>query len=65
MDIISFHSFWTVVTVVAFILLVVWAWNGRQKNAFDRASRIPLEDHLGLSDSTPVDEPAGKENKHE
>ena len=61
MDIISFHSFWTVLTVVAFVLLIVWAWSGKQKSAFDRASKIPLEDHLGLS----TDEPAGKENNHE
>ena len=44
MDAISFHIFWTVLTMVAFIALIVWAWSGKQKAAFDKASRIPLEE---------------------
>jgi len=65
MDLISFHSFWTVLTVIAFILLVIWAWSGRQKGVFNEASRIPLEDHPGLSGGTPAGESTGKENNHE
>ncbi len=65
MDMISFHSFWTVVTVVAFILMILWAWSGRQKGAFNEASRIPLEDHAESSANTSLDEPVGRENEHE
>ena len=65
MDVISFHSFWTVLTVVAFISLVIWAWSGSQKSAFNKAARMPLEDHPGLSESTASDKPEGEENSHE
>ena len=46
MDTISFHSFWTLLTMLAFIAMVVWVWSGKQKSAFDKASRIPLEDDI-------------------
>ncbi len=38
------HSFWTVVMLLVFVGIVVWAWSGKRKRAFDEASRIPLED---------------------
>ena len=34
----------TVVGMCVFIGIVLWAWSGRRKSAFDRAARIPLED---------------------
>ncbi len=37
----------TIITVVAFVTflgIVVWAWSGRRRTAFEKASRIPLED---------------------
>jgi cytochrome c oxidase cbb3-type subunit 4 len=37
-------SIWTVVLLVAFVLIVAWAWSRRRKKAFDEASRIPLEE---------------------
>jgi cytochrome c oxidase cbb3-type subunit IV len=51
-----FHSIWTVVLLVVFIGIVIWAWSGKRKHAFDEAARIPLEDD---------DAPASlKENTH-
>ena len=44
MDSITFHTIWTIFMMAAFVALVVWVMSGRQKKAFDDASRIPLGD---------------------
>ena len=44
MDSITFHTIWTVFMMIAFVALIVWVMSGRQKKAFDEASRIPLGD---------------------
>lgn len=38
------HSIWTVIVLLLFIGIVIWAWSGKRKDKFDKASRIPLED---------------------
>jgi cytochrome c oxidase cbb3-type subunit 4 len=30
--------------LVLFIAIVIWAWSGKRKRAFDEAAHIPLED---------------------
>jgi cytochrome c oxidase cbb3-type subunit 4 len=49
MDIILFHSIWTVLLLVLFIGIWVWAWSKKRKGAFDAAARQPLEDDTDLS----------------
>ena len=44
MDISNFHGVWTAALLVIFVAIVVWAWSGKRKRAFDEAARIPLED---------------------
>jgi cytochrome c oxidase cbb3-type subunit 4 len=39
-----FHSIWTLILFVTFILIVLWAWDSRRKEDFDRAARTPLDD---------------------
>jgi len=39
-----FHSLWTIVLLVVFVGIVLWAWSGRRKQAFDEAAHMPLED---------------------
>lgn len=34
----------TVVLFAVFIGIVLWAWSGARKQAFDAAARLPLED---------------------
>jgi len=34
----------TVLALLAFVGVVWWAWSGRQKQKFDQAARMPLED---------------------
>lgn len=52
MDSIAFHSMWTVFMMATFVTLVVWLMSGKQKKAFDDASRIPLEDDSDLKVAT-------------
>jgi len=40
----SIHAWWTVLLLVAFIGIVVWAYSGARKKDFDEAARLPLED---------------------
>ena len=44
MDLATFHSLWTIVVLVVFIGIVVWAWSGKRKQAFEEAARIPLDE---------------------
>jgi cytochrome c oxidase cbb3-type subunit 4 len=38
------HIVWTVLLLVSFIGIVLWAWSGKCKRRFDVAARAPLED---------------------
>jgi cytochrome c oxidase cbb3-type subunit 4 len=38
------ESIWTIVLLVTFIAIVIWAWGSKRKKTFDEAARLPLED---------------------
>ena len=40
-------SLWTVVVLIVFVGIVIWAWKGSNKARFDAAARIPLDDDDG------------------
>lgn len=44
MDINDLRSIVTVVSFITFLGIVVWAFSGRRKSAFDEAARLPLDD---------------------
>jgi len=44
MDSITFHTAWTVFMMVSFVALIIWVMSGKQKKAFDDASRLPFGD---------------------
>lgn len=44
MDAAIFHSWWTLVLLLVFIGIVVWAWSPKRKRKFDEAARLPLDD---------------------
>lgn len=53
MDINTLRSIVTVVAFAAFIGIVLWAYSGRRKEAFDQAARLPFEeqdDELGYGE---------------
>jgi cytochrome c oxidase cbb3-type subunit 4 len=49
MDMTLFHSLWTVVVLVTFIGIIVWAFSKKRHAAFDQAARLPLEDEQPLT----------------
>lgn len=46
------ESIWTLLLLVMFIAIAMWAWSSKRKKAFDEASRLPLED----DDKPPVED---------
>jgi len=52
-------SVWTVVVMVLFIGIVLWAWSGKRKQRFDEAANIPFDEDDALSIDT-----ISKENSH-
>ena len=59
MDYIDILSVWTIVVLVLFIGIVLWAWSGKRKQSFDEAANIPFdEDEILTSDTN------SKENSH-
>jgi len=47
------QSIWTIVVMITFIGIVLWAYSGKRKSAFDEASRLPLEDEVIVSHNKP------------
>jgi cytochrome c oxidase cbb3-type subunit 4 len=45
-----FQSVWTVIAFVVFIGIVIWAWSGKRKKDFDKASRMALDDDKAVTD---------------
>ena len=39
-----FHSIWTVLVMVIFIGIVIWAYSGKRKRDFDEAANLPFAD---------------------
>lgn len=49
MDIGDIRSLFTVLAFMSFIVIVFWAWSGRRREEFDKASRMALEDDVSFS----------------
>ena len=58
MDVSIVQSVWTLVVLVLFVGIVIWAWSGKRKHDFDEAANIPFNE-----DDTPT-ENTSKENSH-
>ena len=58
MDYPLIQSIWTVVVLVLFVGIVIWAWSGKRKQDFDEAANIPFNE-----DDMPT-EKTSKENSH-
>ncbi len=52
------HSVWTLVVLVLFVGIVIWAWSGKRKQDFTDAANIPFHE-----DDKPT-ETTSKENPH-
>lgn len=47
MDMIRFHSVFTVLTFVFFLGIIWWAFGPSRKARFERYGRLPLEEDVG------------------
>ncbi len=54
MDYSLIQSIWTIVVLVLFVGIVIWAWSGKRKARFDEAANIPFteEDNISADRST-------------
>lgn len=57
----SLHSLWTVIAMVTFIGVVIWAWSGSRKAEFDKMARMPMEDEQPVTGQSTTD---GEEQKN-
>ena len=48
MDVGTIHGIWTIIVMVVFVWIVIWAWSSKRKKEFDDAAMIPFnEDKQG------------------
>ena len=40
----GFHAFFTVLLLVIFVGIVVWAYSSKRRKDFDEAARLPFQD---------------------
>lgn len=46
------QSVWTVIAVVVFIVIVIWAYSKRRKTDFEEASRMACDDDRPVADDS-------------
>ncbi len=51
MNLVMFHSFWTLGALVIFVGIIFWAYSKNRHNDFDEAARLPLEDDQPLTET--------------
>ena len=44
MDISSIWGFYTLLLMIVFVVIAVWAWSGKRKKRFDEAANLPFAD---------------------
>jgi cytochrome c oxidase cbb3-type subunit 4 len=59
MNLSMIHAIWTVVLMVLFIGIVVWAWSGKNKARFDAAAQLPFDEDPAVPTNN-----TSKENSH-
>jgi cytochrome c oxidase cbb3-type subunit 4 len=44
MNVIDFHSFYTLLMLVVFVGICIWAWSSKRKKFFNDAANLPFAD---------------------
>jgi len=47
------QALWSIVVLVTFVGIVLWANSGKRRSAFDEAGRLPFDDELPVDNSRP------------
>ena len=50
------QSIWSIVILITFLGIVVWAFSSKRKAAFDEAARLPFEDDAPGDNNKPSSE---------
>jgi len=50
------QGIWTIIVLVVFVGIVIWAWSGKRRKHFDEAARIPFEEDRHKDDQDDDDE---------
>jgi len=50
---------WTLVVVVLFVGIVIWAWSGKRKQDFDEAANIPFHEDDEPAETNHKEKPHG------
>ena len=56
MDYNLLQAVWTIIVMVIFIGIFIWAWGRKKKKKFDEASRIPLDDDESINQTVTTEE---------
>ena len=56
MDYNLLQAVWTIIVMVVFIGIFIWAWGSGRKKKFDEASRIPLDDDESINQTVTTEE---------
>jgi cytochrome c oxidase cbb3-type subunit 4 len=43
----TLHGLLTLVALIGFVAIALWAWSDARRGAFDEAARMPLDDDEG------------------
>ena len=44
MDLGTLQGIWTIIVMIVFLGIVIWAWSSKRKRDFDDASNIPFNE---------------------
>jgi len=50
------QSIWSIVILITFLGIVVWAYSSKRKTAFDEAARLPFDDEPSTANNKPSSE---------
>ena len=64
MNIYLAHSIWTVMMLVLFIGIILWAWSGKRKDDFREAANLPLEDDEPFIEQANLKQTKSEENNN-
>ncbi len=63
MNVIDFHSYYTLLMLIVFIGICFWAWSSKRKKFFSEAANLPFADEeISAHSAQKLQE---EENKHE
>jgi cytochrome c oxidase cbb3-type subunit IV len=64
MDLNDLRTVWTVLSFVAFLGIVFWAYSSKRKGGFDEAARLVLDDDAGDPTARPTQNDGHGNDRH-